>query len=302
MQRRNLLLSTGSVITLGVVTAGCADDSADDSAAGTDHLEQAYADLDEAGDLLAETDQEDFNSDRIIRRTDSAREELTEARGNVPDEEIENLESVADTVEEFTLGFEKLVDLDNRLDTLEALVAAERYDDATDEIEAISNQVNEVRNHVQNAEEAFGQIDSSAYDGFDELDQADLKGSIAELVENLDAFDILLEAFDPMIDGLSNFQKAIQEVEAESWSAAEVRFTDAAVEFEEGASIAQNGLDEAPSEFRSEFVEMGCLLESLQEGSEHFADAMNHLSNHQRNAAEESIDDAERALERSDRC
>jgi len=305
MKRRNFLLSTGSVTTVGI-SAGCLDDQNGNNASNdaSEHIEQAADYLNEAGEILEEDSDYDgsFNANRVTRRTDSARDEIELAREGTSDDEralLDSLELVGDVIDELALIIESADELLNTMDSIDALIAADRFDDAADEVENASDDIDDIQDQTQNISDIYGQINTEAYDEIDELSQDDIAEWATEMEELLNSLNLLFDGFGHMVDGLSTFEKGAEAWDAENWGTASVRFDDASDQFDDSASIVRDAEDEAPSSFRSELVEIGCLMISLRDASEYYAEAMNYASNNQWNDAEDAIIEGDRALEQS---
>jgi len=308
MNRRDFILSTGSVATVGV-SAGClggdtsGGENSNTSGETAEHVNQAADYLDEAGQILEEdsNDSSDsFNANRITRRTDAARDEIELARDDASNDErdrINDLESLADAIDELALIIESAEELLDNIDSIDALIAAGRFDDAAEDIENTSGDIDDIQDRTQSFSEIYEEIDAEAYDEIDDLSQDDIRDWATEMEELLDALNLLFNAFGHMVDGLSTFEDGVEEMEAENWGAASVRFDDAADQFDGGVSIVRDAEDEAPSSFRSEFIEIGCLVESLRDASEEYADAMEYASNDQWGDAEDALISGDRALE-----
>lgn len=301
MQRRNFLVRTGSVATLGIAGAGCLDDSTNNDSAS--HVEQAADYLDDASEILEEDFDEDssFDSNRVTRRTESARDDLSIARESASDEEeslADALELLADVIDEFAYIIEAADELLDNIDTIDALIAADRFDDAADEVDDVSDDIDDIQEQIQNVSDMYTRIDADAYHEVDELSQEDVDEWATDMDKLLQSLNLLFDAFGEMIDGLSAFESGAEELENENWGAAAVRFEDAAEQFGDGASIVQDGEDEAPNEFRSDFIEIGCVIESLEDASENYANAMNYASDGRWDDFDEAVQAGDRAFDR----
>ena len=305
--RRSVLYGGFSLSVVGI--AGCLDEigsgiDEEDYDEAIDLLETNSEQLDEysQADDLPET----FDGAEIESRADEAEQLLEDLDPDSEENEelVENGFAIATYQRQMVELYDVWIDFEICIDDAVALMDAERFGDAQEELDSCRSYVTNLETELEEVEDAHHDIDSELLEAEGQIDHELIEDDIDEFETLLEIVDDLLDSFDEIIVGVEYFLDGADYIEQDRFGTAEVRFQDAADAFDE-ADWVLGGIEESedlPREMRADMIELRCIADNMNDVAEDFASASGAMNRGDYFAAEDAMDDAERSMDALDRC
>lgn len=326
-RRRALSAVGGSIATLSL--AGCLGDGDDNSAEGTENdeptteqtpdesaelIESADETLDDAvGELEAALDDTDdplgespnaIETRSIEVRIDDAEDDLAAARdGATADqlETIEALEDVAEFLHEFVAVFSALGDAMDELEAWEQYLDQKRWVDAVRVAKQSESDNDDAMDRMTIAQSTFEGIEIDALEDGGKIDRVELAVALEELEAVLTVLDVFFTGARQLAEAMVPFDNAVTALEAERFQTAASGFSAAADGFAKAYTTFNDAEDDAPSEFRSDLIDMSCELDALSDAAAYSALGASEYADGNYSSGDEYFADGEAAAKRCDR-
>ena len=327
MHRRQVLAIAGGSIAMFSLSGCLNDDSTDDSENGTDDSENGTSEddsdaliesadealdeasdefgaaLDEADDPLADRSHA-IETDPIEARIDGAEDDLTAARDGATDDQLETieaLEGVAEFLRDFVAVFSALGEAMDELEAWEQYVDQGRWDDAIAVAERAESYSDDALDSMTVARATFDDIDTAALEDVDEIDRVELENDLEEIEEILDVLDVFFTGSRQMTEAMIPFEEALEAFEQERFSAAASSFSSSADRFDVAYHTFSEAEDDAPSEFRSDLIDLSCEMDALGDAADYYSTGADLYAAGDYSTGDEYFEDGEAAAERCER-
>lgn len=312
MHRRGALSAVaGSIATLSL--AGCLgseDGSDDDPAALIESADESLSDAtDELDAALEETNDPTsdgsatLDTEPIEARIDEAEADLTAAREDATDDQLETIDALEDAaafLRDLVAACAALSDAMHEFETWEQYVTQNRWDDAVDAGERAESRNADAMDETTVARSSFEEIDTDALGAVDEVDRAEMELALGKLEGALEALDVLFEGGRRMAGAMSPFEDGSDALEAERFDEAATEFSTAADRFDRAHDVVSEAETEVESDYRSAVIDFSCQLEALRDAAEHYASGSEAYANGNTERGRSEFEDGEAALDRCD--
>lgn len=318
--RRAVLATTTSAAIVGI--AGClgatedpdeGDPDEEDTDEAEDELDQAADYIEENGDLLDEfeeatsvttsEDTPEFDYTTFERNIDRARVHLENAEDAAPEtygDAIKFYHTVLDYQVEIGKCNALIEDYLLCLETMDALIAADRWEDAADQHKDCVETLRDVESQLDASVNALNEIDTIdlsepeqlGYDATEEdltVTQAELP-ALFDFHEGMQSF---LEGMTEMLDAMEAFEDEETGAAKRGFSRAEGHFADAESVYEQLETDP-----ELPDDLKPDVIEMHCFMSAFEEAAGHWYNAVEAYENRNESRYNNELDAADAALER----
>jgi hypothetical protein len=298
MKRRRYLRAVGAAGAVGI--AGCSGGGGDGDGGDEDgedapvetadrgaayHIGLAVGDLNTAAIALADYQERfresadvdfEFDAERQSERIASAREALSTAESEGPDQEqaaqIRGLRAAADALAATSESVGELRGATDELDRVEPPIRDRNFSLASRRLSNPANRVSSVDQSVSAARESLDQLNADRMDATN-LRFSDLRDGVRELDDLVGSFDTLLTGYDALVTAGETIQAARAQFRAEDYRDARDSLTDADRRVEDARSAFRSGRSNAPERLQGRFATGLCQSVRLSEAISLFDDA-----------------------------
>jgi hypothetical protein len=237
-------------------------------------LNEAYDGIDRQSDALGE-DGESFDESGTRRSISTANDHLDAAEStDLSDEQQTVVEEMRDVAAFFTVLTDTLVQLDsgfNETDVAQSYVDNDRFEDGLDSLDDARAAFRDASDDLSDAESAFGELESGSFERIDGTSYAEVEDSLQTTRQLVDTMDPFLTGYREFVRGAQSFEEGSAALDAEQFSVAAGEFDTAVARFDDAESAFRDAEEEAPSEMRSEIIDLTCFAGALRDAAEHFA-------------------------------
>lgn len=310
MDRRDFVRA--GVVAAASSLAGCAgmlEDAQPEQArehitAAEDYLTENADELDDVGTAFSgdESVPDEFDPSSVASRVEKANVELDEAEEYVTDEQqsyVETLRAVGEYQIAAAEAFEDVVALSHKIDTVNAYLESERYEQALQTIDEARSLLSDVREHADEADDALTDIDEGSLDETGRITYEDVEADLSKIRNRLDLLEGLLDGMEPMIEGMQEFMPALEAYgdgrygeAADGLAAAGDRFREADEAFRDLESA-----DTTLTSIESDVAELTCYTGALADGAALFEESARAADRGDDELAREKANEAQDALD-----
>lgn len=308
--RRAILSAATTAAIVGI--AGCTGENEDTDVA-EDELNQAADYIERNGVLLDEFEEAvsvstsetspnfeyttfEQNIGQASRHVENAQDAAPDAYGN----DIDFFRSVLDYQVEIGEANSLVEDYLNCLDTMDAMISADRWEDATDQHDDCVDTLHNIESQIEASVSALDVIDRSDLSQSLEFEYNATENELALVQSELppifdfhDGMQLLLEGTTQMMDSIDDFEDGETGAAKRGLARAEGDFADAESIYDQ--------LEDNPDlsdDLRPDVIEMKCFVSAFEDASGHWYNAIEAYENRNESRYMNELDAVDAALQR----
>lgn len=308
--RRAVLAATASAAVAGI--AGCTG-SSEDTDEAEHELEQAAVYIEENGELLNEFedqtsvttdgDKPEFDHTTFERNIDRARTHLENAEDAAPEtygDDITHYHNLLDFQAEIGETNALIEDYLRCLDTMDALITADRWEDAAEQHDDCIEILHETEAQLDTSIDVLDNVDRSDLSESRELEYDATKDDLTIGQSELPALFDFHEGMQSFFAGIIEMIDAIEAFDDDETGAAKRGSSRAEGHFADAKSVyKQLETDpDLPNDLQPDVIEMHCLMSAFEAAAGHWYNAMEAYENRNESRYNDELDAYYAALER----
>lgn len=290
--------------TVGLVAlSGCL------GAEGAEEVDTAMELLDENFEQFEAFDERDDPPDEaaleaIETRLDEAESYLEDAAAVADDDEVLAAIELGGAFVAFQRALVRVVggfvELEHGMDSFDAYIDAERFDDAIAEAELLQTTVDELEAAVDDALAAIDAVDDSQLEAEDRISVTLTKSDLERIASEASALEEVIGGLGDLADGLQAITDGFEALEAEDFDTARDAFSAAEEELAPIVDRYTRLEDDAdlPAHMEADVIGLSCVAEAMRDAATLAEEGATAGMNEEWDTFDDRLEQAEEAMDR----